>query len=110
MGDCITPLRLTGARELLERPDWRKRLEIVPKRLTDSPDGDLLMFDKDRRRWRHRLRYYKEVRIRCIIVPILWKRYLMACFRILRFRLSILDSLYMFLWWGKIALCIAWSR
>lgn len=102
LGDCITPLPVTRADELLEQPDWRKRLEAVPRRFTESPNSDVLMFGKDRRRWRHRIRYYKEVRI---VVLIRWKRYLVASCMILRFRPFIHDSLYMLHWWDKILLC-----
>lgn len=62
MGDCITPLQATQADDdLPQQTDWQKRLETVPKRLLEFPNGDKFAFDTDTRRWRRRIQHYKEV-------------------------------------------------
>jgi len=68
LGDCITPLPVTQDDDLPYQLDWRKRLETAPKRLLELPNGDKFMFDKDTRRWRRRIRYYKEVCVGCILL------------------------------------------
>jgi len=62
LGECITRLPKTQAEEFGEQPHWRKRLETIPKRLSEALSGDSLEFDKDTKRWRRGIRYYKEVR------------------------------------------------
>ncbi|KAG0621941.1 hypothetical protein M758_3G060100 [Ceratodon purpureus] len=61
LGECITRLpKILATSESMEQPDWRKRLEIIPKRLLEAQNVDSLEFEKDTRRWRRRVRYYKE--------------------------------------------------
>jgi len=61
LAECITHLPEVQADDLSELPHWRKRLETIPKRLAEVLNGEILEFDKDTRRWRRRIRYYKEV-------------------------------------------------
>lgn len=60
LGDCITPVLETQTDEVPHQLSWRKRLETVST-LSELPDGDRFVFDKDTRRWRRRVRYYREV-------------------------------------------------
>ncbi|XP_024362860.1 probable pectin methyltransferase QUA3 [Physcomitrium patens] len=59
LGDCITPVLETQTDEVPHQLSWRKRLETVST-LSELPDGDRFVFDKDTRRWRRRVRYYRE--------------------------------------------------
>lgn len=42
-------------------PTWPRRLERVPQRVVQLLNDDGFLFDSDMRRWRRRLKFYKEV-------------------------------------------------
>ena len=80
LGKCVTRLPETPVDEPLEQPDWRKRLEVLPKRLSEALNGESMEFDKDTRRWRRRIRYYKEVCIEKTLFSQLTTRVTSLCF------------------------------
>jgi hypothetical protein len=99
LGECITRLPETPADEPLEQPDWQKRLETIPKRLSEALNGESLEFYKDTRRWRRRIRYYEKVCTEYTFFSQLTAG--VASFRFysnfVRFSLFFHDSFYIFL-------------
>lgn len=91
MGECITRLPKTQADESSEQLHWRKRLDVIPKRLSEELNGDSLEFDRDTRRWRRRIRYYKEVRTWYFF----FHNPLLVSFSLLRFSHLFNDYFYM---------------